>query len=613
MGKSTFFNIIVGLGFLLAAVFVVAVGIIINRTLHQLVETVESISEPAPVVKQLRKVQSGIADSEKTLRAYSITQNREYFSLYVKLQQETIFRLKALKEKSEGLPEDIQNQIATIDKLLQHRLIIINEYLHSMGEEVVDQVNIQNENFQLMDEAKNSNEYQENGPEGKAKEDLMVEIEQVIEQQRQREIQQARALAGIEIELAERDRQLTEELQIAIASIEESLTAYDAQRTEQARESAFSAIKLITGFVVAGLIGAIFLVFFIIKYNIKSNLYKEKLIAERNNAEKNTKLKEEFMANMSHEIRTPMNVIMGFTEQLLKPGQNINQNMYLKGIRRSTEHLLRLINDILDYSKIESGKLSIERIGFRWKDILDDVYLLLRDKAEEKNIEFGYLIKDKIPDILVGDPVRLKQILLNLVDNAIKFTHQGEVQIICEQGQDQGFYLDLKFTVKDTGIGINKNKVQDIFEDYSQAESGTTRKFGGSGLGLSISKKLVELQGGQIYVKSIEGKGSEFIFVLPYKKGLEADVNVEKAIEGVPVELLTGKKVLVVDDEEFNRQLAKIILEQYGVIVTEAENGLSALEKIEQQDFDAVLMDIQMPGLNGLEIVKRVRQMDYLP
>jgi signal transduction histidine kinase len=263
--------------------------------------------------------------------------------------------------------------------------------------------------------------------------------------------------------------------------------------------TADNAIRVITGSSVLAMVLILFLLVFNIIFINRSNKFREELIEAKESAEKLSRMKEEFMTNMSHEIRTPMNVIMGFTEQLMKPSVR-DKEMYLMAIRRSSEHLLRLINDILDFSKIESGKLNIEAIGFYWRDILHDVYLLLKEKAETKGLQFNYRVSGEIPEVIVGDPVRLKQVLINLIDNAIKFTNEGFVTILCEAENQTDKYLDLKFTVKDTGIGINKNKSKEIFEEFSQADAATTRKFGGSGLGLSICKKLVELQGGEINV-----------------------------------------------------------------------------------------------------------------
>jgi signal transduction histidine kinase/DNA-binding response OmpR family regulator len=371
--------------------------------------------------------------------------------------------------------------------------------------------------------------------------------------------------------------------------------------------TADNAIRVITGSSVLAMVLILFLLVFNIIFINRSNKFREELIEAKESAEKLSRMKEEFMTNMSHEIRTPMNVIMGFTEQLMKPSVR-DKEMYLMAIRRSSEHLLRLINDILDFSKIESGKLNIEAIGFYWRDILHDVYLLLKEKAETKGLQFNYRVSGEIPEVIVGDPVRLKQVLINLIDNAIKFTNEGFVTILCEAENQTDKYLDLKFTVKDTGIGINKNKSKEIFEEFSQADAATTRKFGGSGLGLSICKKLVELQGGEINVQSIEGKGSEFSFFIPYKTGKENDLENECAIENIDVSELKGKKILVVDDEEFNRKLARIILEQNKVQVEEASGGKEALFMMQNKEYDLVLMDIQMPELNGLEAVREIRR-----
>jgi CheY-like chemotaxis protein len=234
------------------------------------------------------------------------------------------------------------------------------------------------------------------------------------------------------------------------------------------------------------------------------------------------------------------------------------------------------------------------------------VHNALKSFAEKKKLQFTYSIAESVPGILAGDPVRLKQLLLNLANNALKFTEKGSVEINIRAEKKENEMIDLHVNVKDTGIGIPGNKLHTIFDTFSQADSSTTRKYGGTGLGLAISKKLVELQGGTIGVKSVAGKGSEFYFTIPYKKGTLPG-NEKNASGALDLSRLADKKILVVDDDEMNKTLVRMILDGWGVKTSLAGSGIEAIEQIEKENFDAVLMDIQMPGLSGIETIKLIR------
>ena len=333
--------------------------------------------------------------------------------------------------------------------------------------------------------------------------------------------------------------------------------------------------------------------------------------AEKEKAENSERAKHQFLANMSHEIRTPMNAIKGMTDILIRRNPNEDQKEYLNGIKQSSDSLLVIINDILDISKIEAGKVELEHEPFSVVELVHNVHTIMQFRAEEKGLE---LLKDIPAENLTvqGDATRLRQILLNLIGNAIKFTEKGLITTSVKSDQ-VGDKINVHFTVSDTGIGIDADRMGKIFESFEQAYSDTSRKFGGTGLGLSISKKLVELHSGKIWVESEKGKGSQFHFIIPYviaesaagvPQAEDANANIADELKGI--------RVLLVEDNQFNAVVAQEELEDAieGVSVTLAENGLIAVEKLKSSTFDVILMDVQMPTMNGFEATKAIRNLD---
>jgi CheY-like chemotaxis protein len=332
------------------------------------------------------------------------------------------------------------------------------------------------------------------------------------------------------------------------------------------------------------------------------------------------KAKSQFLATMSHEIRTPMNSILGFSELLAEEPLSDSQKEYVQLIRNSSNTLLTLINDILDFSKIEAGKLSVEKTETPLHALMEEMESMFRPPATAKGLELAVLQCQELPRTIQTDPVRIRQCLINLINNAIKFTQKGHIYINVSSKQQQDTTL-IQFDIEDTGVGIPLDKQGKIFELFTQADNTTSQKFGGTGLGLTISRKLAEMLGGELTVISQPGVGSVFTMTIdagsvgqekPWNKYEQAEeVQKEPQPKQSPVSSGETKKILLAEDNPVNQQLMQVLLKKMGYGVTLVDNGKLAVEAMEKGSYDIILMDIQMPEMNGLEATRAIRQKGF--
>jgi len=607
------------------AVAVVVSGYLAYQSLSKIVDTIHKEARPDLKLILTKDIASDLGEVENNIRLYSLTSNTSFLRSYRQLGDSIQKKLKTLSLYSVPGSEEISH-IDSISLLANRKLQIWDKIraLHRSKTDThnsftnlyskIDTVIIQPDTIRFKPEEKKSFFKRLFG-----KKDTTTKRPVIIDKSKEKEIikkeiagieeqifSQANRLQSHETALLKQNIKITQEINQHIVSIENSEQKRLETKTQEADSMAAKTYRGMAIFTIAAVLLLILILILFFRNLHKNRTYQQVLKIAKAEAESLAKAKEMFVATVSHEMRTPVNAIYGLTEQMLQKTNSVEMTSDLKVVHKSAEHLIALVNDTLDFSKIESQKLQIEKIDFLPDEILTEIYTLHKDSAQKKGIELFFKNNTDKNLVLQGDPIRLKQILINLTTNAIKFTNQGQVSLVISGEETSKSSYLLHMEVSDSGIGISKEDIHLIFDEFVQLNTDLKQKQRGAGLGLSIVKKLIHLQNGKIEVDSIPGKGTRFSIQIPYQKG-NPDYVRERITEQLAIPSWFRKlHFLIVDDEEFNLYLIKGILNKWGVTFTEACNGQEAVDLAKKNAYDLVLIDIQMPILDGYEATKQI-------
>jgi signal transduction histidine kinase/CheY-like chemotaxis protein/HPt (histidine-containing phosphotransfer) domain-containing protein len=602
-------------------------GYLAYQSLSEIVDTIHKEARPDLKLLLIKDISADLSEVENTIRLYSLTGNSSFARSYRQLGDSIQKKLKTLSEYSIPGSEEISH-IDSISLLANRKLIVWDKIraLHRSKTDAhnsfsnlyskIDTVIIQPDTIRFKAEPKKGFFKRLFG-----KRDTTTKQPVVIDKSKEKEIIK-KEIAGIEEQISTQTKQLqsretalfeqnirlTQELNRLIASLETSEQKHLENKTREVDQMAEKTYRGMAAFSIVAVIFLILILILIFRNLQKNRKYQQVLKKAKAEAESLAKAKEMFVATVSHEMRTPINAIYGLTSQMLRKIGPAEMASDLGVVHKSAEHLIALVNDTLDFSKIESQKLKIEQIDFLPDEILNEIQILHKESAQKKGITL--IINNKIDKNLVlkGDPIRLKQILINLITNAIKFTQLGQVTLTLSGEDISPQTYKLHIEVADTGIGISKEDLNLIFDEFVQVGSDLTQKQRGAGLGLSIVKKLVLLQDGEINVESTPGKGTRFILQIPYHPGNSENISRIQPEQQQAPAWFANLHFLIVDDEEFNLYLIKNILNNWGVEYTEAHNGQEAVTLAGQEVFDLILMDIRMPVMNGFEAAQQILQ-----
>ena len=606
------------------AIAVIVSGYLAYQSLSKIVDTIHKEARPDLKLLLIKDIAADLNQVENTIRLYSLTGDTSILFPYRQLGATIEQKLNSLVATAIPGSDDLIH-IDSIGQLANQKLLIWNEIRklhHSKGNahntfsslySRIDTAIIQADTIRFVTEERKGFLKRLFG-----KKDTIVKAPVIINKNTEKEIiiqeiagierqiaRQSKQLQTNEMVLLEQNIQLTQTLNQHIANMEES----EQKRLDaKTLEVDLMAVKTYQGMVLFTITAVLLLLIFVIVFfrNLRRNrTYQQVLKKAKTEAESLTKAKEIFVATVSHEMRTPLNAIYGLTEQMLSKTDSNEMAADLQVVQSSAEHLIALVNDTLDFSKIESQKLKIEQLDFLPADIVQEVRALHENSALKKGLKL--IVNHSDYNVaLLGDPIRLKQILINLITNAIKFTNQGHITLTlsCEETSEQNCLLNIE--VLDTGIGISKEDLPKIFDEFVQLDTDLTQKQRGAGLGLAIVKKLVLLQNGKIEVDSTLGKGTLFVVQIPYQKGNLEHIK-KRSNEKLSIPAwFTQLHFLIVDDEEFNLYLIKNILKKWGASFTEAHNGKEAIEMAKVNPYDLIFMDIRMPVMDGYEAAKMI-------
>lgn len=605
------------------------VGNVANARFNEIITSlIESNNMHSPA-KGIERVRSLLGESELTVKAYTLTKDEEFMTRFYEQIYETIDQLEAFDTDSTFYPEEINVALDTLNKLSMRRINLFETIIETGDEfrveramnkvsSVVSDLNqdLKTDASELPEEEKKRGLFKrDKGIDKKQIADQVNEkneavisefkagLQQLSAQEKSREANLRNVILLLSTDGENLNRKI-DSISALINDIEGKNQEAEAKRIANIAASSSTAVRY--GVIISVILVLVFttLIFIQIRNSYKFARATKRASQEAVNL---ADAKERFVANVSHELRTPLNSIIGFSDLIEETKNPIQINEYQGMIKASAQHLGALVNDLLDWSKIDAGKFELEVVPFSPQELLNEVRNITFYGKNSKNVSFT--IKSEITSsFLNGDPTRLKQMLINILGNAFKFTDQGSIVLEVKEWTKSQSYSTLQFTIKDTGIGIPKDKLKNVFGDFEQVDSSTSRKFGGSGLGLAITKRLVDLHGGKISVSSEVGKGTTFNILLDYEKTAMPS----KSNKGSETIDLSQLSILVVDDSELNRNLLSTILNKMGCKVESAASAEKALKLLSENRYHFGLFDIKMPEIDGFELAEKAQQIvDY--
>ena len=647
-------------GFAILLVFSITSLIITYKGFMDLNLTRQGLSEPGQKLVLINAIITEIYGEETDIRTYVLTNNPAYLEHYTSKQKKINTALKSLERLTSNNPEQ-KKKVAQITKLLKSKREIVDELIQirqdenteRFYDEALRQISSAEKSFQKTKAIRKvttvttserdtllAQKKIEKGIIGKIKNffvgseevdsiatKIKVETRQdtipiapsitdsiinnlvnVLSRIRVEQREYRISLSAKELELLDKDRNVMEKIRSVIGLLEkDELSASLTQSMEIQQVVNKSIIKVLA-------LGAITFIMLLLLLAIifrdisRSNQYRHQLFESKQYAERLLRVKEQFLANMSHEIRTPLSAIIGIARQLKKTDLVDKQKNYVDTLSSSADHLLSVINDILDYSKLESGQLRLDNIRFEPRTLLNDVVEFFTPKAAEKGLNLLLNVDPQIPHELWGDTFRLRQIIMNLLSNAIKFTDSGSVIVSIFLGKQTEEFAKLAITVADTGVGIPENQQALIFEEFTQADSSIVRKYGGTGLGLTIVKKLTELQGGEVTLQSSPQEGTTVKVIIPYRLQGVAEHKPTLVDYCIP----ENTRILIIDDDEVNRLIVVEMAKSLGLIVDSIPSAENLKENLQLTNYSAILTDIQMPGISGYDVAKLVENLSIV-
>jgi len=612
-------------------------GYLVYTSLSQIIASIHREARPDYKLLLIKDISAELNEVENSVRLYSLTGDANYIYRFRNLNKSVQEQLINLEDYAIPESNEIQ-QIDSIQLLSNQKLLIWAEIRNLHKQKIqkqtekpltelaskIDTAIIQPDTIKFEAPEKKKGLFRRIGAGLKTafgkqdtttqepiiidkteeKEQLKQEIAQIEERISTEKLE----LQSEEKRLLERNIRVTDQINRLITQLEVAEQRRLETKTQEADFMAAEIYRRLILFTGASILLLIIVLILFYRNLLKSRAYQNILKKARVDAENLAKAKERFVATVSHEMRTPVNAIYGLSEQMLQRVSDEGLKSDLNIVHKSADHLITLVNDTLDFSKINSQKMTFEKIDFVPSEIMNEIIVLHQVPARAKGLEL--VLKNELPEnrVYKGDPIRLKQILINLFTNAIKFTERGQVTLEAAEEKLSNHRYILNVDVVDSGVGIPQQNLSKIFEEFVQLDGDNSQKHRGAGLGLAIVKKLVDLQGGEIKVKSIVGKGTRFTVEIPYVAGdPNAYKPIEKNINNIP-DWVKELHLLLVDDEDFNRYLLKSILNKWGASYSEARNGLEAVELARQENFDLILMDVRMPVMDGFEASTKILQ-----